>query len=71
MFQPLTIASHAVSSIGAGLSLVARGACAAVGLVEEGEAAACANPQLPAAQGPLPLGQCICHRLEAYPYRGG
>lgn len=71
MFQPLPSAAQAVSFIGAGLSMVAHGACAAVGLVEEGEAAACAHPQPLAAQGPLPLGQCIGHRLEAYPYRGG
>lgn len=71
MFQPLPIAAQAVSFIGAGLSMVAHGACAAVGLVQEGAPAACATPQPPAAQDPHPLGQCIGHRLEAYRHRGG
>lgn len=74
MFQRMPNTAQAVSFIGAGLTMVAYGAygaCAAVGLVEEGDVGGPVNATPQAADGPGPgLGQCLGNRLEAFANRG-
>lgn len=64
----------AVSFIGAGLSMVAHGASAAVGLVElsdAGEAPAQPSPQcLPRSGADSGLAQCLGRRLDVHRHQG-
>lgn len=69
MFQQLLGNAGPVSFIGAGLAMVAYGASASVGLVEEGDVGAAAK--VPADHKPdSEIGRCLGNRLEAYQYRG-
>ncbi|MFN9473733.1 hypothetical protein [Acidovorax sp.] len=73
MFQQLPHTGHAVSFIGAGLAMVAYGASAAVGLVEEGDAtrqSSDRDQRQPVATEREDLGRCMGRRLDVYAHRG-
>jgi hypothetical protein len=73
MFQQLPHTGHAVSFIGAGLAMVAYGASAAVGLVEEGDATrpfSDRDQSQPLATQSEDIAQCLGRRLDVYAHRG-
>ncbi|MFN3437153.1 MAG: hypothetical protein ACK41V_05625 [Acidovorax sp.] len=72
MLQRIPNTTQAVYFIGAGLTLVAYGACAAVGLVEQDDAGYPVNVPPPTGDGPdNDLVQSLGNRLEVFASRGG
>jgi hypothetical protein len=70
--QRIPNTAQAVYFIGAGLTLVAYGACAAVGLVEQDDVGYPVKVPPPTADGPdNDLVQALGYRLEAFASRGG